>query len=96
MTEPLASQPWGHDQMMAVAAVRHCLQLYGPIVHACARWVLDNWDEFTAHTQLCIQHEVRKALEAEELHRAGPGSGLDAKRRDIEMIRTLWMRKGAV
>ena len=44
----------------------------------------------------CIQYEVKRALEADELHRAGPGSGLDNKRKDLEMIRTLWMRKGAV
>jgi cytolysin (calcineurin-like family phosphatase) len=61
----------------------------------CARWVVANWGEFTAETRDCIQYEVVKALEAEELHRAGPGSSLDWKRRDLEMIRTLWMRKGA-
>jgi hypothetical protein len=88
--------PWGLDQMMAVAAVRHCLTVYGPMVYWCAQWVRDNWDEFTPHTRLCIRHEVTKALEAEELHRAGPGSGLDNKLQDLVMIRSLWMQKGAV
>ena len=90
------SEPWGHDQMMAVAAVRHCVTVYGPTVHVCAQWLIANWGEFTPETQDCIQYEVRKALEADELYTAGPGSGLDDKRRDLEMIRKLWMRKGAV
>ncbi len=90
------SEPWGLNQVMAVAAVRHCVTVYGPTVHWCARWVLDNWNEFTPHTRLCIQHEVTKALGADELLGAGPGSDLDGKRRDLEMIRTLWMRKRAV
>ena len=88
------SEPWGLNQMMAVAAVRHCVTVYGPTVHVCARWVVANWDEFTPETRDCIQYEVVKALEAEELHRAGPRSSLDWKRRDLEMIRTLWMQKG--
>ena len=90
------SEPWGLYQMMAVAAVRHCVTVYGPTVHVCALWVIAHWDEFTPETQDCIRYEVVKALEAEELHRAGPGSGLDNKRIYLEMIRTLWMRKGAV
>jgi len=90
------SEPWGPNQMMAVAAVKHCVTVYGPTVHVCARWVIAHWDEFTPETQDCIRYEVVKALEAEELHRAGPGSGLDNKRIYLEMIRTLWMRKGAV
>jgi hypothetical protein len=90
------SEPWGLNQMMAVAAVKHCVTVYGPTVHVCARWVIANWDEFAPETRDCIRHEVTRALEADELHRAGPGSGLDNKRKDLEMIRTLWMRKGAV
>ena len=92
----MMSEPWGPNQMMAVAAVRHCVTVYGPTVHVCALWVIAHWDEFTPETQDCIRYEVVKALEAEELHRAGPGSGLDNKRIDLEMIRSLWMRKGAV
>jgi hypothetical protein len=90
------SEPWGLNQMMAVAAVKHCVTVYGPTVHACALWVIANWGEFTPETRDCIRYEVTKALEANELHKAGPESGLDYKRRDLEMIRTLWMRKGAV
>ena len=90
------SEPWGPNQMMAVAAVKHCVTVYGPTVHVCALWVIANWGEFTPETRDCIQYEVKRALEADELHRAGPGSGLDNKRKDLEMIRTLWMRKGAV
>ena len=90
------SEPWGFNQIMAVAAVKHSVTVYGPTVHVCARWVLDNWDEFTPETRDCIRYEVTKALEADELHKAGPGSDLDGKRRDLEMIRTLWTRKGAV
>ena len=82
--------------MMAVAAVKHCVTVYGPTVHVCALWVIANWNEFTTETRDCIRYEVTRALEADELHRAGPGSGLDNKRKDLEMIRTLWMRKGAV
>ena len=90
------SEPWGFNQMMAVAAVKHSVTVYGPTVHVCARGVLDNWDEFTPETRDCIRYEVTKALEADELHRAGPGSGLDNKLQDLVMIRSLWMRKGAV
>jgi hypothetical protein len=90
------SEPWGPNQMMAVAAVKHCVTVYGPTVHVCAQWVIANWGEFTPETRDCIRYEVTKALEADELHRAGPGSGLDNKRIYLEMIRTLWMRKGAV
>jgi hypothetical protein len=90
------SEPWGPNQMMAVAAVKHCVTVCGPTVDVCARWVIANWGEFTPETRDCIQYEVKRALEADELHRAGPGSGLDNKRKDLEMIRTLWMRKGAV
>ena len=90
------SEPWGLNQMMAVAAVRHCVTIYGPTVNVCARWVVANWHEFTPQTRDCIQYEVGKALEADELHRAGPGSSLDDKRRDLEIIRTLWALKGDV
>ena len=87
-------QPWGFNQMMVVAATRHCVDSYGPIVGRWAQWVVDNWDEFLPHTRLCIQREVTIALGADELHRAGPGSGLDNKLQALVMIRSLWMRKG--
>ncbi len=93
MPGPIAFEPWGLNQMMAVAAVKHCLAVYGPIVNVCARWVVSNWSEFSPETRDCIQYEVTKALEADELHRAGPGSGLDDKLRSLVMIRSLWMRK---
>ena len=89
------SEPLGPNQMMAVAAVRHCLTVYGPTVDVCASWVIANWGEFTPETQDCIRNEVTKAIGADELHRAGPGSYLDNKLRDLVMIRSLWMRKGA-
>ena len=81
--------------MMAVAAVKHCVTVYGPTVHVCALWVLDNWDEFTPETRDCIRDEVTKAIGVDELHKAGPGSRLDNKLQDLVMIRSLWMRKGA-
>jgi hypothetical protein len=89
------SEPWGFNQIMAVAAVKHCVTVYGLTVHVCARWVIANWGEFTPETRDWIQYEVTKAIEADELHRAGPGSYLDNKLQDLVMIRSLWMRKGA-
>jgi hypothetical protein len=87
------SEPWGPNQMMAVAAVKHCVTVYGPTVHVCALWVIANWDEFLPRTRFCIRNEVTIALESDELHRAGPGSDLDDKLQALVMIRSLWMRK---
>ena len=89
------SEPWGLNQMMAVAAVKHCVTVYGPTVHVCALWVIANWGEFTPETRDCIRYEVTKAIGVDELHKAGPGSYLDNKLQDLVMIRSLWMRKGA-
>jgi hypothetical protein len=89
-------KPWGLNQMMAVAAVKHCVTVYGPIVNVCALWVIANWGEFSPETRDCIQYEVAKALEADELRKAGPGSSLDNKRQALVMIWSLWMPKGAV
>ena len=94
MSDP-KSEPWGLNQMMAVAAVRHCVTVYGATIHVCALWVIANWGEFTPETQDAIKYEVTKAIGVDELHKAGPGSYLDNKLQDLVMIRTLWMRKGA-
>jgi hypothetical protein len=89
------SEAWGPNQMMAVAAVRHCVTVYGPTVHVCAQWVIANWGEFTPETQDAIKYEVERAMDCSELQGAYRGSVADDKWRDLAMIRTLWMRKGA-
>jgi hypothetical protein len=88
-------EPWGLNQMMAVAAVRHCVTVYGPTVHVCARWVIANWDEFTPETQDVIKYEVERAMDCSELQGAYRGSVADDKWRDLAMIRTLWTNRGA-
>jgi hypothetical protein len=89
------SEPWGLNQMMAVAAVRHCVTVYGATIHVCALWVIANWGEFTPETQDAIKYEVERAMDCSELQGAYRGSVADDKWRDLAMIRTLWMRKGA-
>jgi hypothetical protein len=51
-----------NDQLMCMAAHRHCLGRASYVVSSCLEWLRDNWDQFNLNTQNVILRDTAMAI----------------------------------
>ena len=82
LVEPEA-EPYGRDDLMAVAAVRYCLGRASYIVGDCCDWLVDTWPLLRPSAQTVIRRDVEEAFQHDAL-------GMDIDRQQWERVRRLW------
>lgn len=91
----MTDQPWGRDQMMALAAVRYCVRRQTYIVADCVEWILGHWDSFTENTRAVIERDIEAAFARDDEDRRAKRRGesflgSDFDRAEWEKVRKLW------
>jgi hypothetical protein len=88
------ANPWGRDDLMALAAVRYCLGRMSYIVGDCVNWLVQQWPNIKPEARIVIQrdieHEFRRDDEARERGDGYKPLGMDMDRRQWERVRSLW------
>lgn len=54
--------PWGRDDLMAIAAVCYCLGRRTYIVRDCADWLREHWKDFSESTRQVIKRDIEEAF----------------------------------
>lgn len=89
-----AESPWGHAELMALAAFRYCLGQHTYIVGDCADWLIAHWQQFSEHTRQHMREELEAVFSRDDLQRQVRREpfplGSDCDRRDWERVRALW------
>lgn len=92
--------PYGRDDLMALAAFRYCLNRKTYIAGDCADWLIENWDSFSPRTRAIIRRELDEAFEQDaKAIRFADGRehkplSMDCDRREWEWVRALWALDG--
>jgi hypothetical protein len=90
-------RPWGHDDLMVLAAFRYCLGRKTYIVSECCNWLIDNWNNFEFDVRRTIQEELEACFKRDDADRACGNTnkilGWDCDREDWERVRAIWNRK---
>jgi hypothetical protein len=92
-------QPWGADQLMVLAALRHSLGGSKRFVGPCADWIVQMWPHFSGKTRRAIEKTLEDAFCWDERYQSygGPSVqriGDDAERAQWEKVRALWAEAG--
>jgi hypothetical protein len=75
-------EPWGTNDLMAMAAFRYCLGRRTYIVSACREWLQRHWDKFEPSTRSLILREVEEAFQSGDL-------GMECDKAEWEKVRRL-------
>lgn len=93
-----APRPWGFNDMMVVAAFRHCCGRETPIVGVCADWLIEQWQDFSDNAKAAIQRELEEEFKGDDEARARGHQytplGEDRYRAEWERVRNLWANAG--
>ena len=77
------------DQLMVIAAFRHCLGSRTYMSGACVQWLHDNWPQLTEKCQNVIARELEEAFRSDDL-------ALDSHPHMVRIFddisRSTWMR----
>ena len=56
------NNPYGRDELMAIAAVRYCLGRMSYIVGDCVDWLIGAWQTLDQSTRNIIQRDIEEAF----------------------------------
>ena len=91
----LAGNPFGRDDLMAIAAVRYCLGRQSYIVGDCVDWLIRWWPHLAEGCRKVIARDVNEAFakddEARECGDTYRPLGMDMDRQQWERARALWL-----
>lgn len=94
-------QAWGRGGVMAVSAVRYCLDRRTYIVSDCQEWLYEIWDKLPEKAKAIIRCDIEGAFRRDDEDRANGKDyrdralGSDCDRRCWEKVRKLWRNEGA-
>ena len=87
-------RPWGKDDLMVLAAFRHCLGKRMYMVQDCADWLIINWSKFDDAVKDSIKRELEESFLYDDSCRLNNDEfrylGDNCDRLDWERVRALW------
>jgi hypothetical protein len=90
----MTSNPWGRNDMMALAAVRYCLGRMTYIVSDCCDWLLQVWPDLSQDIRTVIKRDIEEDFTRDDAARLRGDSylplGHDMDRKQWEKVRELW------
>ena len=95
MTKGDTTFHWGHDDLMALCAVRYCLGRMTYIVGYCADWLIEQWSHLSPSARALIQRDVEEEFERDDAARERGAQfnplGWDCDRAEWGRVRMLWV-----
>lgn len=89
--ELLRHQPFGRDDLMAIAAFRYCLGRMTYIVSDCADWLIQQWPNISKQAQAIIRRDLEEAFQRDDADRLNnsihKALGHDCDRNEWERVR---------